>query len=168
MKKIILLTLICMCAGFSAAGQAKTSCNFSTYIQDEDTSGTNIRARADKNSSILKTIKNNTDAVANITGFSNGWFEISSVENVGDDDTVLFTGRGWMHPSILGMSVANGDPRLYAEPKKKSKIVMKLKPDESPLKLIGCQGSWVKVESGGKIGWLSSEGQCGNPLTTCP
>ena len=182
MKKMILVLLILSGLYFvtasdaifdnpllvSVKAQTKTNCSFSTYIQDEDTTGTNIRAKADKNSAILKTIKDSSSVVAEITGFSNGWFEITMVQEVGDTDKVVFKGRGWIYSSLVGMSVAGPDPRLYAEPKKGSRILMKLKPDESPLKLIGCQGDWVKVETGGKIGWLSPDGQCGNPLTTCP
>lgn len=150
-----------------AEAQTRTSCNISTYINDPDTNGTNIRAKASKDSKILKTIKNG-EVVVEITGYSNGWFEISSADEVGDGDAVLFRGRGWIHSSIIGMDVANPDPRLYAEPRKQSRVLMKLKADESRLKLVACQGKWVKVETGGKTGWLSPDGQCGNPLTTCP
>jgi SH3-like domain-containing protein len=148
--------------------QTKTSCNFSTYIRDEDPNGTNIRSKPDKNSSILKTLKSEYDIGIEITGYSNGWFEIAGAEEVGDSDKVLFQGRGWIHSSLVGLDVAAPDPRLYAEPRKGSSILMKLKPDESRLTLLACQGEWVKVQTSGKIGWLSPDGQCGNPLTTCP
>jgi SH3-like domain-containing protein len=161
------------------AQSGRVDCNFSTYLEDEDTNpdnGTNIRAKPDRNSAIIRTLggKNNDEVtsadgvVVKVTGFSNGWFEVSRVEQVGDSDKVLFEERGWLHSSLLGMSVGGADPRLYAEPRHKSRILMKLKVDESPLKLLACQGEWVKVETGGKIGWLSPGGQCGNPLTTCP
>jgi Uncharacterized protein conserved in bacteria len=151
----------------TAEAQTKTSCDISTYISDQDPNGTNIRAKANKNSAIVKTIQSG-DVVVAITGFSNGWFEISKAELVGDSDDVLFQGRGWIHSSLIGIDVAAPDPRLYAEPRKGSGILMKLKPDESRLTLLACQGEWVKVQTSGKIGWLSHEGQCGNPLTTCP
>ena len=144
--KIILFLLVlgglsfCLLAGASnsplivtAEAQTKTSCNFSTYIQDEDPNGTNIRSKPDKNSSILKTLKSESDIGIEITGYSNGWFEISGAEEVGDSDKVLFEGRGWIHSSLVAMDVAAADPRLYAEPKKKSRVLMKIKPDESHL-----------------------------------
>jgi hypothetical protein len=180
--KIVLIILSAgslLFAASAASGQAKVSCDFSPYLADRDTNtdnGTNIRAKPDRNASIIRTLggKNNDEISSadgigvNVTGFSNGWFEISRVEQVGDSDKVIFEGRGWIHSSLLGLDVANADPRLYAEPRKQSRILMKLKADESPLKLLACQGKWVKVETGGKTGWLSPGGQCGNPLTTCP
>jgi len=151
----------------TAEAQTKTSCDISTYILDQDPNGTKVRTKANKNSKVLETLKKG-EVVVDITGYSNGWFEISRAEDVGDSNEVLFGGRrGWIHSSLIGMDVANADPRLYAEPRKQSRILMKLKADESPLKLLACQGKWVKVETGGKTGWLSPGGQCGNPLTTC-
>jgi SH3-like domain-containing protein len=152
----------------TAEAQTKTSCDISTYISEDDPNGTNIRAKPNKNSAILKTLKSESDIGIEITGYSNGWFEISGAQEVGDSDKVLFQGRGWIHSSLVGLDVAGADPRLYAEPRKRSSILMKLKPDESRLTLLACQGEWVKVQTSGKIGWLSPDGQCGNPLTTCP
>ncbi|MDQ3181360.1 MAG: hypothetical protein M3Q33_12670 [Acidobacteriota bacterium] len=43
----------------------------------------------------------------------------------------------------------------------------KLVADESEARPIACQGDWMKVKSGKSIGWLSPDGQCPNPLTTC-
>lgn len=168
-------------AAFTTPAQTKVSCNFSTYLNDPDTdpeNGTNIRAEPRKNSKIVRTIGGKSGVkisdeagglIAEITGFENGWFEVSSVSEVGGaEDKMLFEGRGWIHSSIVGMDVAAPDPRLYAAPQKKSRVLMRLKPDESRIKLLACEGEWVKVSTGGRIGWLSPEGQCGNPLTTCP
>lgn len=145
--------------------QTLTKCNFKTSIDDNDPNGTNIRAANNKASTILKNIKND-DVIVTISGFSGGWFEISKAENVGGD--TIFQDRGWIHSSLLGMRVANADARLYVQPKKNSHVLMKLKPEESAVKLIGCQNDWIKIQLGSKTGWLSPNGQCGNPVTTCP
>ena len=146
--------------------QARNKCDFQTYIDDADPDGTNIRRAADKNSVVLKRLKSAV-AVVTVTGYSGGWFEIAAAVEVGSGDSDLFQGRGWIHSSLLGMRVAESDARLYAEPKTGSRVLKKLKAEESPLKLIACQGKWVKVRTGGKIGWLAPGGQCGNFLTTC-
>ena len=145
--------------------QTQTKCNIKSYIEYSDPNGTNIRAAADKDSAILNTIKND-DVIVTVTGFSEDWFEISKAETIGGD--VLFQNRGWIHSSLLGMQIAEADVRLYAQPKKNSRVLMKLKPEASAVKLIACQSDWVRIQTGGKTGWLSPNGQCGNPVTTCP
>ena len=145
--------------------QTLTKCDFKTYIDDSDPNGTNIRAAAGKDASILKNIKND-DVIVTVSRFSGGWFEISRAEDV--EGNTIFQNRGWIHSSLLGIRIAEADARLYAQPKKGSRVLMKLKSEESAVKLIACQNDWVKIQTGGKTGWLSPNGQCGNPVTTCP
>ena len=149
----------------SVEAQTPMKCDFKTYIDENDPNGTNIRAAADKESAILKNIKND-DVIVSISGFSGGWFEISKIEDVGGD--TIFQNRGWIHSSLLGMQIAESDPQLYAQPKKGSRVLMKLKPEQAAVKLIACQNDWIKIQTNGKTGWLSPNGQCGNPVTTCP
>lgn len=144
--------------------QTPTKCNLKSYIDDRDPNGTNIRAAPDKNSAILQKIENN-DVIVTVTGFSDGWFEISKAEDIGGG--TIFQGSGWIHSSLLGMQIAAADARLYALPKKNSRILLKLKPEDA-VKLIACQNDWVKIQASGKIGWLAPRGQCANPVTTCP
>ena len=139
-------------------------CDVKTYVDDRDPNGTNLRVAPDKNSAVLRRIKND-DVIVTVSGFSDGWFQISAAENTSGEK--IFKGRGWIHSSLLGMQAARADARLYAQPKNGSRILMKLKSDESRIKLIACQNDWVKIETNGKIGWLSPGGQCGNPVTTC-
>ncbi len=148
-----------------AEAQTQTKCNIKSYIEDSDPNGANVRAAADKDSAVLKNIKND-DVIVSVTGFSGGWFEISGAADVGGD--ALFQGRGWIHSSLLGMQIAEADARLYAQPKTSSRVLLKLKLEETAVKLIACQNDWVKIQTGGKTGWLSPHGQCGNPVTTCP
>ncbi len=145
--------------------QTRNKCDFKTYIDDGDPHGTNIRAAADKDSAVLKNIKND-DVIVTVSGFSGGWFEISKAEDIAG--STIFQNRGWIHSSLLGMQIAESDARLYAQPKKNSRVLVKLKPEGSQVKLIACQSDWVKIQTGGKTGWLSPIGQCGNPVTTCP
>ena len=154
---------------FSFLENTQARCDTRAYLQDDDPNGTNVRSKPDKNSPVLKILKTQDQVVFHISGDAgNGWFEIDHAETAGgDQDLTLFEGRGWIHSSVLGLSVGSGDPRLYSAPGKKSRIVKKLIPDGSPITLLGCRGTWMKVRTGRSIGWMSPESQCANPLTTC-
>lgn len=148
--------------------QTKTACDTEAYLIDDDPKGTNVRAKPDKNSSIVKTLKDRDAIVVKISGSGNGWFEIASAETVGgENDKTIFRGRGWIHSSLVGMDVANAEPKLFAAPTKNSRVLKKLIPDGSEIKPIACQGKWVQARSGNLTGWLAPETQCANPLTTC-
>jgi hypothetical protein len=46
-------------------------------------------------------------------------------------------------------------------------VLARLRADETRVTLIGCAGPWAQVRAGSRVGWLSPDGQCSNPLTTC-
>jgi SH3-like domain-containing protein len=158
-------------AATQSDARATVKCKLQAYVNDPDTTGTNVRAAPDRSAPVLQTIRPNDSVVVQITGSNGSWFEIARAELVGDEEKVVFQGRGWIHSSVLGLDVGNngsGAPSLYAEPSKRSRALKRLTPDGDALKLLACQGDWVKVQTGGKTGWLAAEGQCANPLTTCP
>lgn len=151
--------------------QATVPCNLSAYVTDPDPKGTNIRSAPNKGAPVVRTVQAGGGAVVKITGYSGGWFQISRAETVGDEEKTVFQGRGWVHSSLLGLDVGNngyGPPGLYAAPSKQSRVLKRLKPDEDAIKLLACKDTWAKVQSGSQTGWLAREGQCSNPLTTCP
>ncbi len=151
--------------------ESRTKCSVKAYqagFAGDEPKSSVVRAKPDKNSTTLKTVTTKDEVVFYISGSNNGWFEISKIESTGGEfDEVLFEGRGWIHSSLVDLSVAASDARLYAAPRKKSRILKKLVADESEARPIACQGDWMKVKSGKSIGWLSPDGQCPNPLTTC-
>jgi SH3-like domain-containing protein len=152
--------------------KAPTKCSVEAYgngLASDEPKASIIRAKPDKNSAVVKTVTTKDEVVYYITGTNGGgWFEISKIETTGGDaDEAIFEGRGWIPASILALSVGASDANLYALPRKKSRVVKKLIADESEARPIACQGNWMKIKSGKSTGWLSSEGQCANPLTTC-
>jgi hypothetical protein len=158
-------------AGADDNAQRGVPCDMSAYVTDPDPKGTNIRSAPNGEATVVKTMPNASDTVVKIKGYSGGWFEISRAEMVGDEARVVFEGRGWVHSSLLGLEVGNngyGPPALYAAPNKQSRVLKRLRPDEDSVKLLACKEGWAKVQSGGQTGWLAREGQCANPLTTCP
>ena len=153
--------------------KAQIKCKVEAYgagIASDEPKTSIVRAKPGKNSSILKTVTTKEEVIYYISGSDgSGWFEISKIQTTGGDiEEVLFEGRGWIHSSMVSTSVANADAKLYAAPRKKSRILKKLVADESEAKPVACQGDWMKIKSGKSTGWLSREGQCANPLTTCP
>ncbi len=155
----------------TVVGKAKIKCSIKAYragIADELPDVINVRSKPGKNSPIVKTIKTKEEIIFYLTGSANGWFEISKLETTGADvDETLFKNRGWVHSSIIAVSVANSDPKLYAAPQKKSRVLKKLIPEESLVQPTACRSDWIQVKSGKLTGWLSPDGQCANPLTTC-
>lgn len=150
-----------------AARTAVPACSISAYLADSDPTGTNIRSAPSSASKIVSRVAAGTDAVVEIVGQRGGWFRVSAVREVGDRDATLFEGNGWIHRSVLGIDVANEDPRLYAFPRKGARVSAKLFADGSRVTLIGCSGRWAQVRFGNRSGWLSPGGQCASPLTTC-
>jgi hypothetical protein len=142
-----------------------TRCAISAFVTDNDPAGTNIRASP--SGGTLKRIPGGADAVVDIDGVAGDWFRINRAEEVGDNNRLLFHGSGWVHQSVIGLDVANEDPRLYAAPATSSRVIARLVADGSQVTLIGCRGKWAQVRFKGRTGWLSPGGQCSSPLTTC-
>ncbi len=148
------------------AAQPARACAISAYLVDRDSRGLNIRAAPSARSNVLRVVGNTGSGVAAITGHRDNWFRVSRMVDA-ETDAGLFEGDGWIHGSLLGLDVANADPRLYAASDRASRVLATLRPDDTRVTLIGCAGSWAHVRAGGRVGWLSPGGQCSNPLTTC-
>jgi SH3-like domain-containing protein len=150
-----------------AAGQrTATRCDISAFVVDEDAAGLNVRSGPSATAPVLRTVSNAGSGVARIVEQNGAWFRVTAIVDA-EDDTTLFRGDGWVHVSLLGTSVANEDPRLYAAPRRQSRALARLVPDATLVTLIGCDGAWAQVRAAGRVGWLSPGGQCSNPLTTC-
>jgi hypothetical protein len=126
-----------------------------------------VRAAPSARARLLRTRAYQGSPVAEIIGQSGGWFRVTRITDY-EDDTTLFSGVGWVPAASLGTSIANADPRLYARPSRQSRPLARLTPDGSHVTLLGCSGNWAQVRFRRQVGWLSSGGQCSNPLTTCP
>ena len=162
----ILLALPLAAAHSAGAARQASPCALSTYVTDQDPAGLNVRSGPSSEARVLRIVSNGPAGVASIKGVSGAWFRISRIVDA-ETDAVLFRGDGWVHASLLGLDVANGDPTLYSEPSAGSRVLARLVADQSGVTLIGCEGRWAKVRAAGRVGWLSPSGQCSNPLTTC-
>jgi SH3-like domain-containing protein len=161
----LVMTTLCLSGAAPAVSQQRgATCNISAFYLN----GTrlNVRAAPSATARPLRARGYQGSPVARITGQSGGWFRVSTIIDA-EDETILFSGDGWVPASSLGTSVANEDPRLYARPSRQSRPIARLVPDSSRVTLVGCAGDWAQVRAGRRVGWLSRGGQCSNPLTTC-
>lgn len=163
-------TILLVLALTTAAPAQRTgegpSCAISAFIVDRDPAGLNVRSEPSGQARVFTVVSNDASGVAAIIGHRGGWFRISAIVDA-ESDRNLFEGDGWVHRSLLGLEVAYSDARLYASPARRSRVLARLAPQETRTTLIGCAGEWAQVRAAGRIGWLSPEGQCSNPLTTC-
>lgn len=163
-----MLTALALVAGAPATAQPRgAGCAISAYVIDRDARGLNVRAGPSADARVLRVVSNEGSGVARIIGQRGAWFRVSTITDA-ESDSTLFRGDGWVHASLLGVSVANADPRLYARPSRQSRAIATLIPEASQVTLIGCSGDWFRVRGAGRVGWLSRGGQCSNPVTTCP
>jgi SH3-like domain-containing protein len=154
--------------GCGTAAAETTRCAVSAYLINSDGKGTNVRSGPGTRHRILKTAPNASEAIADITGFADGWFRISHVETTGgEQDEVVFNGTGWIHRSQLHVDAAGGRSPLRSLPHHKARIVGHVVGDQPGITLLACSGDWVEVQANGVTGWLAPAGQCSNPLTTC-
>lgn len=170
MRRAVLLTLstLALAGAVPAESQRGPACSLSAYFLNGR--GVDVYAGPSANSRRLRTRPNRGSPVAEITGQSGGWFRVSRITDYEQDpeNAVLFQGDGWVPVASLGTSIANADPRVYARPSRQSRRLARLVPDFSQVTLLGCSGTWAQVRFRRQTGWLSSGGQCSNPLTTCP
>lgn len=162
-----ILSSLALIGPVPAAGQqSATRCDISAYVIDRDAGGLNVRSGPAATARVLRVVSNAGSGVARIVGQNGSWFRVSMIVDA-ETDQNLFRGDGWVHGSLLGLSVANADPRLYAAPRRQSRVLARLEPEAGQATLIGCDGAWARVRDGARVGWLSPDGQCSNPLTTC-
>lgn len=165
-----ILAMLVLASAVPAAGQPRgASCNLTAFQAGiAHTGRLNVRAAPSVRGRLLRSLAGEISPVATIRGQSGAWFRVSLIVDYEADERVLFRGDGWVHASNLATGIANADPRLYARPSLQSRPIARLVPGASEVTLIGCSGTWARVRFGRQEGWLSSDGQCGNPLTTCP
>lgn len=93
----------------------------SPNVSDDEPKSSIVRVKPAVNSAILKTVTTKDEVIFYITGSNNDWFEISKIETTGGDiEEAIFEGHGWIHSSLIDLSVASADAKLYAAPRKRA------------------------------------------------
>jgi SH3-like domain-containing protein len=151
----------------AASPAIAAQCDFMAATGDAQFTATNVRASPASNAKIVMTLEATAPVEVHVTGRRGDWYVVDRIIDA-EQDRQLFKGTAWIHRSQLVLSVAGGSHRLYARPSRKSATVMRLVPDGNLIDIIDCKGSWVKaVVDKQATGWMASDAQCSNPMTTC-
>ncbi|MBW4577590.1 MAG: SH3 domain-containing protein [Aphanothece sp. CMT-3BRIN-NPC111] len=144
------------------------ACNIFAYVIDKDPQGVNVRSGPGVNYKIIGKLPTTTDeASAELVASQRGWVQLGKVES--EPNIQLQGNGGWVAASLLGTSTRGYETKsvnIYANATTQSRAVGRI-PARTDLKLLGCNGSWAKVEYKGIVGWLAREEQCATRLTTC-
>ena len=162
--KILSLFLVALFFVICANAQS-VKCDISAYVIDKDPNGLNVRSGPGKEFDVLGQIMPDEDGViVDVISSDGSWMYIENSSPL--SGITNFEGDGWVFASMLA-TATRMKTKLYSQPNLKSKSIATLAGEEE-YKLVACSGKWAKIQVGKKQGWLSPDGQCGNPVTTCP
>ena len=168
--KSIIILFICGQSIHVFSEEKPEHCSMNTievYIDDPDTSGTNIR-KSPGGEVIMKIDNNKNSHWMDLTESRNGWFKIqgpiwSTAENI-----ELPSGEAWIHGSVISIDTRNyGQQPLELLSKPVDGVPVYKFVEEIGLELKDFCGEWAKVSHEGKTGWIESNWLCGHPLTLC-
>lgn len=165
MRILILIYFLTLNFAFSQENK-ETQCvikPFEVFLDDVD-NYTNIRNNP--NGKIILKI-NNEDSyghMMNVIDFKNGWLKINEI--IAIDEYIISELEGWIHSSIVGISLTHSED-LLDKPNGEKKLELKGESGEI-FKIIDVHCEWLKIKTKKGDGWIKSEKICGNPVTTCP
>lgn len=148
---------------------AAYSCHAAAYILGTSQQETQILAGPGQQHAVLKKIPKQAEPpFLNIRMGMGNWLRISDVHSL--DGHLLFGGSGWIYALKLATTTKVITPGsktpLYSSPNPASKIRSEVDA-HSEVKILYCQGAWLKVRAGKAEGWLSPQHQCANPIYGC-
>ena len=167
MKAIHAVLPVLLCLAGNAQAAAVQACDLTVDVVDQDPKGTNVRETpGGKIVGVLKLSGTGDDWIeVHVIGQSGDWFPIDKATQVGDDETAIFTGQGYMHVSMLGSyGLENGMP-IWTDHDEKSPLVTPQAPGDEEVKFLGCWGDFARIRVKEGTGWTKS--LCLNGRTTC-
>lgn len=158
------------------AQTVRADCEHWAWVTDKDVNGLNVRDKPGTDGKIIGNLKFAGDdddelIIVTVTGYSNGWVKINDATTISGNQE--FSGIGWVSAKMVTVSTqatggaANRPVTIYSRPNSRSKKVGKI-PNEEYVEIVGFDCFGYKVKYLDKIGWLSTNDMCGNPVTTCP
>jgi hypothetical protein len=168
MLRTFLLCAVCVVPASAVPAAPDTSCGCSVeaFIEDPDTTGTNIRVAP--KGALLEVLHPSREEVGTmqleIECSRDGWLRVGIPS--GKD--------GWIFGGLMAMGTRNYDGSelaLYSKPDTLSAVSGVLH-GESLVFVKGCRGSWAyveyKSEKGTVVkGWFRPDMQCASPVTNC-
>ena len=168
-----LIIIISLFLTLSLSSQTCEKSNVTSYLNDPDTSGTNLRNCP--NGEILYVIKNNNQEEDHVMTFEilnskENWLYVKTLDNYNEPEK-----RGWIYGELVSVDTRNYSGQkinLYTEPNESSSVKNNIIMAEQTVYILDVCGQWAYIrftdESGhSKEGRLEPEMQCGNPYTTC-
>jgi hypothetical protein len=166
---LVISVLLCLNGSITAiAAPDSHVCNVTLGVIDPDAAGTNVRQTpGGKVIGTLRISDNATDdwIEVHVVGQSGEWFLIDYANQEGDGQKRIFTGKGYMHRSVLGGSGLFGTAKIYADHSEKSKQILKSEEPDQQVQALDCWGKFVRIRAKGGIGWTTDV--CTNQRTTC-
>ena len=149
------------------------ACRVRAYIEAPDPKGLKFYSGPGSRYAVLKSLprQKETPLLMIRAGLGN-WMKVTDVQSL--EGQLLFPGPGWIYgPNLatLAMPVRGSEESpplvpLYPEPNTRSPSKSGVKPATS-VRILYCQGDWVKVRAGRSEGWLAPNTQCGDPVRQC-
>ena len=146
------------------------------YVNDPDPEGLNVRSGPGSGYPIVEKLPSPASgsyAVVTIVGSVGEWLKISEV-SIFNGEEVLKKIDGWVYAPLIATTTRDDDyndskytAKLKERPDANSRTIAEI-PAEAIVPLLTCKGDWAKIRYNNMEGWLSSEGQCPSPVTTCP
>jgi hypothetical protein len=102
---------------------------------------------------------------AHIIGQSGDWFLIDKATLIGDNKKAIFTGKGYVHRSVLETSGLVYAEPIWADHDIKSRQIFQSEDVEQPVDLLACWHDFIKIRIKHGVGWTKRV--CTNQRTTC-
>lgn len=170
--------MICALAampGTAVAGKAAETiaCDVELNVIDPDPAGLNVRASPGASGKIVAVLKPDHEWISvHVAAQRGDWMRIDRAIGINDaledGERQLFTGDGWVHVRMLGVSeLFTGDGTVLRDrPDAKAPALLKIEAETGErTEVLGCRGEYLKVRYGKHIGW--TERWCTNERTTC-
>ncbi len=163
----------------SDAAGAESRCEVEGMVIDPDPAGLNVRADASARAEVVGKIPMDPDGtIVEIVDARDGWLQLRGFRPMNADPVKV---SGWVSGRMIATAVRCPEETpaedctvaLRKEPESGAAEVRRLA-TESRLLIVGCRGGWVEGETteanrGERSrGWLEANGQCANPVTSCP
>jgi hypothetical protein len=180
MKKLILITVILNSSSY-IFGAEKVQCQTRAYSKDPDPAGTSIRESP--NGKILTAIPG--DTVFSVTGYKDGWFEVTDFEyyvheapelafarrmkhKISGEKVTIPGVKGWIHRKHVDVHFGISAPikvRKVPDDEGIMSFLIRYPNPEGPDEILECSGRYLKIKVKNRTGWINQF--CTNTLTNC-
>ncbi len=145
------------------------ACHVRVDVTDTDPKGTNVRAAPDSHAAIVAVLKDKGDWIeVSVVGQSGDWFEIAGAVQIDNDapaEKTVFSGHGFVHKSVVGLSGLQQGATIHADHDVKSRVLLSNAAGDQATQFLGCWGDFYKVHVQNITGWTKEV--CTNMNTTC-